>query len=330
MADDFFADLYDWQRRNPSIIAGAGGGSAKRGRHGQSQQSRIAYGARPFAFTIPKHGRQPLSPEFRNSRTQVKGRSKRSGDRSSKELYAAHDRYGDGRELEMWPHPGSEGAVMGWNRITAAGNCATHASPHGRHCQRCARSFLRRCQRGGDALTRRAVVGKQGSFGFSNPSRTQPCDDIQVGAVQFTARQVRSYTRDMPAQPPRRGARWTKELHRRGSALAGLSPDGASVLCTSYEHGSAASLGCNVAPHRGTAHLIRPTTRNATPEQFQTPLSARVIGTDSSWQASNVQATALPTADHRQVEVARPGPSSSKPVIDEIRRNGGNPPRTTN
>jgi ATP-dependent DNA helicase DinG len=335
LADDFFADLYDWRAKsNASLREGQGDGLAKRGSLRQSQQSaNLRTDARPVRVHDPNMVANHLSPELDILAQQVKAAGKKLSEESEQQdFFAAHDRLtAMAAELEMWRNQAQKGAVYwletyqsrrGMPRLTLSA-APVDIGPAMREqlFDKVPTVIL---------TSATLSVGKQGSFDFfkSRVGLTQ-CDEIQVGSPFNYREQAELVTlRDMPDPTTSDRGAYEKSCIEAVQHYAGLTDGRTFVLFTSYDMLRRVSAGLQRWLTSRNLRLLSQadgTPRTQLLEQFKTDPRAVLFGTDSFWQGVDVPGDALQTVIIAKLPFAVPDHPLLEARLDAIREKGGNP-----
>jgi ATP-dependent DNA helicase DinG len=320
LADDFFADLYDWRAKSNS--------SFREGQRGGSRPD-----TRPVRVHDPNMVANHLSPELDVLAQQVKAAGKKLSEESEQQdFFAAHDRLtAMAAELEMWRNQAQKGAVYwlesyqsrrGMPRLTLSA-APVDIGPAMREqlFDKVPTVIL---------TSATLSVGKQGSFDFfkSRVGLTQ-CDEIQVGSPFNYREQAELVTlRDIPDPTTSERGAYEKSCIEAIQHYAGLTDGRTFVLFTSYDMLRRVSAGLQRWLTSRNLRLLSQadgTPRTQLLEQFKTDPRAVLFGTDSFWQGVDVPGDALQTVIIAKLPFAVPDHPLLEARLDAIREKGGNP-----
>jgi ATP-dependent DNA helicase DinG len=335
LADDFFADLYDWRAKfNSSYREGQGAGSANRPLSRPSSQTA---NSRPDTRPVRVHDANVvanhLSPELNLLARQVKAAGKKLSEESEQQDFiAAHDRLiALAAELELWRNQTQKGAVYwleayqsrrGMPRLTLSAAPVDIGPAMREQLFDNVPTVI---------LTSATLsVGKQGSFDFfkSRVGLTQ-CDEIQVGSPFNYREQAELVTlREMPDPAASERGAYEKSCIEAIQHYAGLTDGRTFVLFTSYDMLRRVAFGLQRWLTSRNIRLLSQadgTPRTQLLEQFKTEPRAVLFGTDSFWQGVDVPGDALQTVIIAKLPFAVPDHPLLEARLDAIRESGGNP-----
>jgi ATP-dependent DNA helicase DinG len=335
LADDFFADLYDWRAKsNASFREGQRDGAARHGSSRRSQQSgNPRTDTRAVRVHDPNMVANHVSPELNVLAQQIKATGKKLSEESEQQdFYAAHDRLTAlAAEVEMWRNQAQQGAVYwlesyqsrrGMPRLTLSA-APVDIGPAMREqlFDKVPTVIL---------TSATLSVGKQGSFDFfkSRVGLTQ-CDEIQVGSPFNYREQAELVTlRDIPDPTTSERGTYEKSCIEAIQYYAGLTDGRTFVLFTSYDMLRRVSAGLQRWLTSRNLRLLSQadgTPRTQLLEQFKTDPRAVLFGTDSFWQGVDVPGDALQTVIIAKLPFAVPDHPLLEARLDAIREKGGNP-----
>lgn len=320
LADDLFADLYDWRAKSNSSSR-------------EEQRTGARPDTRPVRVHDPNMVANHLSPELNVLAQQVKAAGKKLSEESEQQdFFAAHDRLtAMAAELEMWRNQAQKGAVYwlesyqsrrGMPRLTLSA-APVDIGPAMREqlFDKVPTVIL---------TSATLSVGKQGSFDFfkSRVGLTQ-CDEIQVGSPFNYREQAELITfRDIPDPTTSDRGAYEKSCIEAIQHYAGLTDGRTFVLFTSYDMLRRVSAGLQRWLTSRNLRLLSQadgTPRTQLLEQFKTDPRAVLFGTDSFWQGVDVPGDALQTVIIAKLPFAVPDHPLLEARLDAIREKGGNP-----
>src|SRR4051794_24993053 len=234
LADEFFADLFDWRSKFPlPIRERSGEGSSNGPNRGQAP-------SKPIRVSEPGIVANRLSPELDSLARQVKLAGKKLSEESEQQdFFAAHDRLvALAAEIEMWRTQAQKGAVYwleayqsrrGIPRLTLSA-APIDIGPAMRE---------QLFDKVPTVIMTSATlsVGRQGNFDFfkSRVGLTQ-CDEVQVGSPFNYREQAQLITlRDMPDPTSAQPGEYETACIRAIQEYAGRTDGRAFVLFTSYD-----------------------------------------------------------------------------------------------
>jgi ATP-dependent DNA helicase DinG len=338
LADDFFADLFDWRNKTSLPFREACG---EPGRTGQREGSKNRFPSnnltnKPLRVPEPNIVANHLSPELEKLAKQVKLAGKKLSEESEQQdFFAAHDRLTAlSAEIETWRTQAQKGTVYwleayqtrrGFPRLTLAAS-PLDVGPAMR--EQLFDKVPTVVMTSATLSVGRSTTDSPFAFFKSRVGITQ-CDEIQVGSPFNYREQAEFVTlRDMPDPTSAERGEYERACIDAIQHYAGKTDGRTFVLFTSYD------MLCRVAA--GLQRWL--TTRNlrllsqadGTPrtqllEQFKTDPRAVLFGTDSFWQGVDVPGDALQTVIIAKLPFAVPDHPLLEARLDAIRQSGGNP-----
>ncbi len=234
LADEFFADLFDWRAQSPVALKEGQGGSSTR--VSSQRSSNAKPDSRPVRVYEPNIVANHLSPELESLARQVKSAGKKLSEESEQQDFlSAHDRLvGLASEIETWRTQAQQGTVYwfesyqgrrGMPRLTLSAAPIDVGPAMRQHLFDKVPSVI--------MTSATLSVGQRGSFDFfkSRLGLTQ-CDEIQVGSPFNYREQVELVTlRGMP-DPAAQSVAPMKRVASRPSSITRASPTVARLSCS--------------------------------------------------------------------------------------------------
>ena len=344
LADEFFADLFDWRRqfnRSPS--------------HSSAPQSD----SRAVRVNEPNIVANHLSPELEILARQLKTAGKKLSEESEQQGFlSAHDRLmGIASELEMWRNQSEKGAVYwleayqtrrGYPRLTLSAapvDIGVAMREHlfdkvptvimtsatlsvGQASASASEAASSRPRARSTAKTSQPTDASPFTFFKSRVGLTQ-CDEIQVGSPFNYQEQAELVTlRDAPDPTTSDRATYERSCIDTIQHYAGRSDGHTFVLFTSYDMLRRVAAGMQRWLTMQNLRLLSQadgTPRTQLLEQFKADPRAVLFGTDSFWQGVDVPGDALQTVIIAKLPFAVPDHPLLEARLDAIREKGGNP-----
>ena len=344
LADEFFADLFDWRRqfnRSPS--------------HSSAPQSD----SRAVRVNEPNIVANHLSPELEILARQLKTAGKKLSEESEQQDFlSAHDRLmGIASELEMWRNQSEKGAVYwleayqtrrGYPRLTLSAapvDIGVAMREHlfdkvptvimtsatlsvGQASASASEAASSRPRARSAAKTSQPTDASPFTFFKSRVGLTQ-CDEIQVGSPFNYQEQAELVTlRDAPDPTTSDRATYERSCIDTIQHYAGRSDGHTFVLFTSYDMLRRVAAGMQRWLTMQNLRLLSQadgTPRTQLLEQFKADPRAVLFGTDSFWQGVDVPGDALQTVIIAKLPFAVPDHPLLEARLDAIREKGGNP-----
>src|SRR3954470_1675842 len=333
LADDFFADLFDWRAKTPANNR-AGQGSASSG-HATGK-----FDSKPIRVNEAGIVANHLSPELESLARQVKLAGKKLSEESEQQDFVGgHDGLvALAAEIETWRTQAQKGFVYwleayqtrrGVPRLTlSAAPIDIGPAMREQLFDKVPTVIMTSATLSVGRSGERGSAATPFAFFKSRVGLTQ-CDEVQVGSPFNYREQVELVTlRDMPDPTTAERGAYEKACIEVIQDYAGRTDGRSFVLFTSYDMLRRVAAGLQRWLTSRNLRLLSQadgTPRTQLLDQFKAEPRAVLFGTDSFWQGVDVPGDALQTVIIAKLPFAVPDHPLLEARLDAIRDKGGNP-----